>query len=416
MPENFVSLHDQIRAPEDALRMLQEKEVVKTETVCEKCGAKLTNTSTRNGYVYFRCRPCGLDESIRKGTFLYAKHIAMKTFLLILYIFGHMPQLTIPQVIHEANLTEVDGRMVVGEGSGVSCRTIVEYFALFRDLIHDHMLALFGNKKIGGPGMTVEVDESQFGKRKYSKGKATGHRLSWVLGGICRETGEMFLVECPVIGGISRRTKVVLLRIIQEHVVVGTTILSDGWAAYRSLPSLGYPHFWVNHDLHYVDPETGVHTNRIESRWFAVKRQLPRGGSYKLESYLVLYLWKEWCKQQDREIFEELLKIISIKQREEDSEHSLAKVTTKSQGEQEISHDCFDCGKSFTNKPALQDHEQKCRSDFEFSCFNCGKGFNTQRGLNVHERSCSVHDCFDCGMEFKTKKELKKHMSTSHKK
>ena len=63
-----------------------------------------------------------------------------------------------------------------------------------------------------------------------------------------------------------------------------------------------------------------------------------------------------------------------------------------------------------------QDHEQKCRSDFEFSCFNCGKGFNTQRGLNVHERSCSVHDCFDCGMEFKTKKELKKHMSTSHKK
>ena len=43
-------------------------------------------------------------------------------------------------------------------------------------------------------------------------------------------------------------------------------------------------------------------------------------------SYLVLYLWKEHCKQQEREIFEELLKMISMKQREEDSEHTLAKV------------------------------------------------------------------------------------------
>ena len=105
-----------------------------------------------------------------------------------------------------------------------------------------------------------------------------------------------------------------------------------------------------------------------------------------------------------------------------------AQVTSTSRGEHEISHDCFDCGETFTNKPALQvhiimfdqfnssqDHEQKCRSDFDFTYIDCGKGFNTQRGLNVHERSCSVHDCFDCGMEFNTKKELKKHMSLSHK-
>ena len=67
-----------------------------------------------------------------------------------------------------------------------------------------------------------------------------------------------------------------------------------------STSTAGYVHLWVNHDLHYVDPETGVHTNRIESRfvknkillikvfhafprWFAVKRQLPRGGNYDLK-------------------------------------------------------------------------------------------------------------------------------------
>ena len=49
----------------------------------------------------------------------------------------------------------------------------------------------------------------------------------------------MFLVECDVIDGVSRRTKEVLHKIILQHAHTGTTILTDGWAAYRSLPELG---------------------------------------------------------------------------------------------------------------------------------------------------------------------------------
>ena len=41
--------------------------------------------------------------------------------------------------------------------------------------------------------------ESQFGKRKYHRGTIIGRRFALVLGGICRETGEMFLVQCPKI-------------------------------------------------------------------------------------------------------------------------------------------------------------------------------------------------------------------------
>ena len=36
-----------------------------------------------------------------------------------------------------------------------------------------------------------------------------------------------------------------------------------------SLP--GYIHKWVNHELFYVDPVTGVHTNRIESRFVCLE-------------------------------------------------------------------------------------------------------------------------------------------------
>ena len=54
-------------------------------------------------------------------------------------------------------------------------------------------------------------------------------------------------MECPVIGGISRRTKVVLLKIIQERVHPGTTIFTDGWAAYRDLPLLGVNVLYILH-------------------------------------------------------------------------------------------------------------------------------------------------------------------------
>ena len=100
-----------------------------------------------------------------------------------------------------------------------------------------------------------------------------------------REDNKMFLVECP--GGF--RTREVLEKIILEHVELGTTIYTDCWKAYNHLEDLGkfWRLFWggfciwsllilfyfqgyirrsVNHDKWYVDPVTGVHTNRIESR------------------------------------------------------------------------------------------------------------------------------------------------------
>jgi len=38
-------------------------------------------------------------------------------------------------------------------------------------------------------GLTVKVDKSKFGKRKYKGRLVEGQ---WVIGGICRETGDIF--------------------------------------------------------------------------------------------------------------------------------------------------------------------------------------------------------------------------------
>ena len=63
---------------------------------------------------------------------------------------------------------------------------IIVIFYYFRDVIGAEMLLNESDKKIGGPGLTVEIDESMFGKRRYHRGRILGRRQMWVLGGVCR--------------------------------------------------------------------------------------------------------------------------------------------------------------------------------------------------------------------------------------
>ena len=79
--------------------------------------------------------------------------------------------------------------------------------------------------------------------RKYHRGTISNRRQCWVLGGICRETNEFFLVECPD----NKRDRSTLEALIQQHIHPGTTIYTDGWSGYKHLEHLGYRWDWVNH-------------------------------------------------------------------------------------------------------------------------------------------------------------------------
>ena len=96
---------------------------------------------------------------------------------------------------------------------------------------------------------------------QYHRGRSPATE-SWVFGLV--DTSQR-----PALGYmeiVPRRDAATLLPIIQQHVLPGTTIWSDDWAAYNrvaAIPGVA-GHGVVNHSLHFVDPVTGVNTDSGE--------------------------------------------------------------------------------------------------------------------------------------------------------
>ena len=78
----------------------------------------------------------------------------------------------------------------------------------------------------------------------------------WVLGGIERGTNWCFLTSCPG----NPRYELTLLRLIQQFVLPGTTIIADGWKSDISLGLHEYIYTVVNHsdDLTTLLLEVGI--------------------------------------------------------------------------------------------------------------------------------------------------------------
>ena len=142
--------------------------------------------------------------------------------------------------------------------------------------------------QLGGPGIVVEIDESCFShKPKHHRGRVPSTPL-WVFGLVDTSTkpgvGYMEIVE--------KRKADTLLPIIQKVVRHGTTIHSDGWKAYKRIQQdLGFTHKTVNHSICFVDRDTEVHTQTVESYWNWQKSFIKSMHGCR-RSHLSLYSYK----------------------------------------------------------------------------------------------------------------------------
>jgi hypothetical protein len=102
----------------------------------------------------------------------------------------------------------------------------------------------------------------------------------WVLGLISQEErGRVLLFP------VTSRDSATLIPLILDNVLPGTTIITDGWSSYGSLTNHEYNHLKVNHNLHFVDPQTGTNTQLIENTWLHVKKSFPYSVRASKEGY-----------------------------------------------------------------------------------------------------------------------------------
>ncbi len=229
------------------------------------CGNSMQVTSKKNK---FRCTHylCDKQISVRTGTYFEGSNLLYSE--IIDHIYCSMTHMTQYEVNHEANMGS----------SSTGCNWAV-------------VIANQPVKLIGGPGMTVEIDESHIRSRKYNRGRILKSEAVWVFGGICRETGECFLAQCE------RRDANTLLPILQERVAPGTTIYSDMWPAYGGINNLpvGYEHWSVNHSENFIDPDDrNIHTQTVERMWGCLKATLPRNlTDEQMGAYFMKFMYEK---------------------------------------------------------------------------------------------------------------------------
>ena len=253
-----------------------------TAMTCPDCGAQCRQQmrDRATDKVTWRCsdRDCLKVVSIRKGSFFEGSRLELWKILGLSYVWASsvgsargMSQLNIMRELE------------------VSEHTVVDWKQFFRDVV----VAYFINhpEQIGGPGVVVEIDESLFCRRKNNVGRVRPEL--WVLGGYEQVRQKGFLVR------VDRRDAATLLPIIRQWVAPGSIIWTDMWAAYNQLPNqaVPYAHGRVNHTLHFVDPNTGVTTNRVEAMWSRAKDKFKasRGPTNRemVADYLAEFMWSQ---------------------------------------------------------------------------------------------------------------------------
>ena len=136
-----------------------------------------------------------------------------------------------------------------------------------------------------------EIDESIMIKRKYQSGDLRQQHDQWVSGLYDQETKKGW-IQC-----VPQRDEATLLPSIQQFICPGSTVYSDGWAAYNNIANHGYVHGRVIHQNTFVDPVTGVHTQGVESYWSRAKQKIK--AVYGSRLYLVPSYLDDLCRGKD---------------------------------------------------------------------------------------------------------------------
>lgn len=284
------------KTDKELLQCLVALNYLKKPSKCSKCRVMMVlrrNSSYKNNHCY-QCPKCNRKSGLFEGTFFEQTRLTVQVIMQLLFCWSAHAS---PSVT--TNLTS----QRIG--------TVCQWFRFFRDIC-SFKLSSIPTIQLGGPGHIVQIDESLVARAKYHRGRNVPER--WVFGMLDTSTKK------GVILFVDARTREVLIPLIQKHIIPGSEIWSDGWAAYRNLSSLGFVHKVVNHNKEFV-AEDGTCTNAIKGYWVQLKkycRQIDVLKSSMIEEHIDEFLWRqEFCPgpphRNGRQVFHKLLEHIREK-------------------------------------------------------------------------------------------------------
>ncbi|XP_023236594.1 uncharacterized protein LOC111635761 [Centruroides sculpturatus] len=175
--------------------------------ICSKCSkpCKIVYRDDRKSCA-MRCQKCCNNSSAFEGTFK-GKFGKILWSSILSFVWHYLAL--------DCSTT------VSANAAGISNKAAVDWsnHVRFVMLVALHNILSF---KIGGPGKTVELDETVICKRKYEKGRKL-KSTKWVVGGICREDKSCFVCQ------VNDRSETTLNWIVCKFVNSGSTVLTDEW-------------------------------------------------------------------------------------------------------------------------------------------------------------------------------------------
>ena len=150
-------------------------------------------------------------------------------------------------------------------------------------MIREYMASLDSDDPLGGPGYTVEIDETLIGGSVSGMGSGYKGNKTCVVG-MLERGGEL------VTRVAARRTKEAMHGLILSHVLPGTTVNTDEFGGYKDIDQCGYRHVKVNHSAGQYATREGAGVNAIEGFWAQLKRGINGTHIHVSGKHLAKYL------------------------------------------------------------------------------------------------------------------------------
>nr|XP_058968487.1 uncharacterized protein LOC131794942 [Pocillopora verrucosa] len=160
-----------------------------------------------------------------------------------------------------------------------------------------------------GAPFVAKVDESKFNHK--AKVITISRTDNWVFGVVpTRYSPARGYFEV-----LERRDRASLIPILQRVLLPGTEVHSDDWGAHFNITAHAatvQTHGVVVHAANFVNPVTGVHTQKEESAWSRLKYKVKmRKGvrNYNLQSFLNEHMWRDWIGEAD--VFNNIIEVLT---------------------------------------------------------------------------------------------------------